>query len=432
LQGEDVEFEMEIPYAHAGRRFMRVNYTSDRDSDGRVIGWVATLSDLTEHKLAEEALREADRRKDEFLATLAHELRNPLAPVRNAVHILRLKGASDAELALARDVIDRQVKQMTRLIDDLMDVSRITRNRMDLRRERVELSEVVRAAVETSRALIEGSDHALSVDLPAEPVHLVADTVRLAQVFSNLLNNAAKYSDSGTRIALRAERQGDEVAVSIRDEGIGIPREMLPKIFEMFTQVDRSLERTHGGLGIGLTLVKRLVEMHGGSVEAQSDGPGKGSEFIVRLPAPRSAPAAPAARKAPAASDETRFAAPARRRVLVVDDNEDSATSLGAMLGILGYETRTVCESEAALALVAEFRPHVVFLDLGMPRLNGYDLARMIRRQPRGQHIALIAITGWGQAEDRRRTIDAGFDQHLVKPADPTAVARMLSVLAGR
>ncbi len=425
LRGEEVEFEMEVPYAHPGRRFMRVSYTPDRDERGQVIGWVASISDVTDRKLAETALREADRRKDEFLATLAHELRNPLAPVRNATEILRLKSPPTPELQWARDVIDRQMQQMTRLIDDLMDVSRITRDRLELRKERVELARVIQGAVETSRALIDGSDHELTVALPADPVYLDADIMRLAQVFSNLINNAAKYSGRGSPISLTAERRGADVLVSVRDEGIGIPQEMLPRIFEMFTQVDRSLERTQGGLGIGLTLVKRLVEMHGGSIEARSGGPGKGSEFIVRLPIPISHPAQ---ESQPMHVEATN--APARCRILVVDDNNDSATSLGMMLSILGYETRTAFDGIAGLEAAAEYRPDVALLDIGMPRMNGYDVARRIREEPWGTDVVLIAVTGWSQAEDKQRTLEAGFDGHLVKPVDPSVLASLLASLA--
>jgi len=388
--------------------------------------YVRQAADFIERCRTDEALRRADRQKDEFLATLAHELRNPLAPVRNAIQILRLKGPLSPDVQWARDVIDRQMQQMTRLIDDLMDLSRITRNRIELRKERVDLARVLHGAVETSRPLVDASGHELSVVLPPEPVYVDADPARLAQVFANLLNNAAKYSEPNGRIALTVDRQGSDIAVSVRDGGIGIPEEMLPRIFDPFSQVNQSLERCQGGLGIGLTLVKRLVEMHGGSVAAHSAGTGKGSEFVVRLPIP----IALAAPGSPATPDEPVAEAPARWRLLVIDDNNDAATSLGMMLSTLGYETRTAYDGLAGLEAAAEFRPDVVLLDIGMPMMNGYDVARRIREQPWGKEIVLIAVTGWGQTEHRQRTSEAGFDHHLVKPVDPAALAKLIASLA--
>jgi PAS domain S-box-containing protein len=394
-----------------------------RDEQGRVVRWFGTCTDIDDTKRAEETLKEADRRKDEFLATLAHELRNPLAPVRTAIQILQLKGPPLPELQWAHDVIDRQMQQMARLIDDLMDVSRITRNNVELRKERVELARVLQGAVETSRPLIDGAGHELSVTLPPEPVYLDADSTRLAQVFSNLLNNAAKYSERAGRIFLTAERQGSDAVVSVRDQGIGIPQEMLPHIFELFTQVDRSPERTQGGLGIGLTLVKRLVEMHGGSVAAFSKGVGRGSEFVVRLPIPVSTQTS----RLQSTSHDALAVAPVRRRVLIVDDNNDAATSIGMMLSMLGYETRTACDGRAGLEAAIEFRPHILLLDVGMPKMNGHDVARRIREQPWGKDIVLIAVTGWGQMEDKQRTLEAGFDHHMVKPVDPATLAKLLA-----
>jgi signal transduction histidine kinase/ActR/RegA family two-component response regulator len=375
----------------------------------------------------QDALTESDRRKDEFLATLAHELRNPLAPVRNAIHILRARMPPSPELHWARDVIDRQVTQMTRLIDDLMDVARITRGTFELRKDRAELDEIIRSAVETSRPLIDSSRHELTVRLPSETVYLDADVVRLAQVFSNLLNNAAKYTASGGRIAVVAERdaRADTVLVAIEDSGMGIPPPMLARIFEPFTQLDRSLERAQGGLGIGLALAKRLVQMHGGTIEAHSDGPGKGSRFAVRLPVsaeqgvPQSIP------------QESHRPTPARarRRVLVADDNYDSATSLSILLNDAGYEIRTAGDGAQALQTAAEFRPDIALLDIGMPMLNGYEIARRIRDQPWGRDVLLIAVTGWGGPEHRQQTAAAGFDHHLIKPVDPTALTQLLASL---
>jgi signal transduction histidine kinase len=374
--------------------------------------------------LAMETLREADRRKDEFLATLAHELRNPLAPIRNGLQILRLGRGNHQAEEQARGLIERQVQQMVRLIDDLLDLSRISRGKIELRRERIDLAAAVQSAVETSRPLIEQSGHALTLSLPAEPVFVDADVTRLAQVFANLLNNAAKYTQrGGGDIRLSVEPLGREVAVSVRDNGVGIPAPMLPQVFEMFTQVDRSLERTQGGLGIGLSIVKRLVEMHGGTVEAHSEGRGQGSEFVVRLPALTPAAEEPG----PRSDGEEPAGAPVRRRILVADDNVDAAASLAMMLEFMGNEVRTAHDGVAAVEAAAAFRPDVILLDIGMPRLNGYDACRRIREQPWGRGIAIAALTGWGQEEDKRQSREAGFDHHLVKPVEPAALERLLA-----
>ena len=366
-------------------------------------------------------LREADRRKDEFLATLAHELRNPLAPIRNGLQVLRLAGGGGEMGDEARSMMERQLGQMVRLVDDLLDVSRITRNKLELRKERVTLAAVVHSAVETSRPLMEQAGHTFSLTLPPSPVYLDADLTRLAQVFSNLLNNSAKYTEPGGRISLTGELAGGEVVVRVRDNGLGIPADALPRIFEMFSQVDRNLERAQGGLGIGLTLVRRLVEMHGGTVEARSDGPGRGSEFIVRLPVLKVAQQA-----APVLGGESATAT-ARRRILVVDDNRDSAISLGMMLKLMGNETHTAHDGLAAVAAAEEFRPDVILLDIGLPKLNGYDACRRIREQPWSKGTVIVALTGWGQEEDRRRSQEAGFDHHLVKPVDVNDLIKLLA-----
>jgi PAS domain S-box-containing protein len=365
-------------------------------------------------------LREADRRKDEFLAMLAHELRNPLAPIRNAAQILRLQGSSGQDLLWSADVIERQVHQMTRLVDDLLDVSRITRGKIELRKEAVELASVVRSAVEASRPLIEKWEHQLTVVVPPEPIRLEADATRLAQVLSNILTNAAKYTDQGGHIRLAVERLGDEVLVRVKDDGIGIPKDALPRIFDMFTQLPGSLDRSEGGLGIGLTLVRRLVELHGGAVEARSEGPGKGSEFIVRLPIARDA----ARLREPSVGDLTGVAP---RRILVVDDNRDAAESLGMLLEMIGNEVRLAHDGLEAVTAAAEFRPDVVLLDLGLPKLNGYEAARAIREGTGGDGVLLVALTGWGQEEDRRRSRAAGFDHHLTKPVDFEALRKLLA-----
>lgn len=371
-------------------------------------------------------LKEADRRKDEFLATLAHELRNPLAPVRSAVQVLRLKGPDQPELRWSRDVIERQVQHLTRLIDDLMDISRITRNKLELRKQRVELTQVIKGAIESSRSVMEQCGHQLVVDLPSEPIYLQGDLVRLAQVFLNLLNNAAKYTERGGRIWLSAMRQGDKVVVRVKDTGIGIPPKQLSRLFEIFFQVDRTLERSQGGLGIGLSLVRRLVELHGGTVEAHSEGFGKGSEFIVRLPVIVERVTLPQSDEPSSASD---FKS-ASRRIVVVDDNRDSADALAMLLQVYGYETDTAYDGVEGVEAAERLRPDAVLLDIGMPRLNGYDACRFIREKPWGKSLVLIAMTGWGQEEDRRRTIAAGFDAHIVKPVDPTDLMKLIDSLS--
>lgn len=371
-----------------------------------------------------QKLSEADRRKDEFLATLAHELRNPLAPIRNGLQLIRLAGGDRATVEQARTMMERQLTQLVRLVDDLMDLSRISRGKIDLRTERVRLAAVVESAVETSRPLIEQMGHELTIVLPEQPVTLDADPTRLAQVFLNLLTNAAKYSDRGAHIRLVAEREGSDVVVSVTDTGIGIPADQLPRIFQMFTQVERSLEKAQGGLGIGLSLVKRLVEMHGGSIEARSDGPGQGSEFDVRLPVVAEA-SGPHAADAPGERAIPRSSA----RILIVDDNKDGADSLAMMLRIMGNDTRTAYDGQEGVALAEQFRPDVVLLDIGLPKLNGYEACRRIREQDWSKGMVIIAMTGWGQEEDRRRSHEAGFDHHLVKPVAPGALMQLLSDL---
>jgi PAS domain S-box-containing protein len=370
-------------------------------------------------------LQETDRRKDEFLATLAHELRGPLAPLASALEILKraqLDADGDGEpLSHARATMDRQLGQMVRLVDDLLDVSRISQGRLELRRERVELTDVVDQAVEACQALADHLGHQLNVSLPSEPVILDADPVRLAQVLGNLLHNACKYTEPGGRIDLSAERQGSDVAISVTDTGIGIPAEALPKVFEMFAQVDGALERSQGGLGIGLTLVRRLVEMHGGTVEVQSEGRNRGSQFTVRLPMLIEEPRPP--RPARSGGQEQRLTG---RRILIVDDNVDSAASLAMLLRITGNETHTAHDGLEAVASAQRLRPDAVLLDIGLPKLNGYEACRRIREQPWSAGMVLVALTGWGQDEDRRKSLDAGFDHHLVKPVDYAALSRLL------
>jgi PAS domain S-box-containing protein len=389
-----------------------------------VVGFLKIMRDMTEQQLLQQALLDADRRKDEFLATLAHELRNPLAPIRNGLQLMRLAGSDGEAVEQARSMMDRQLVQMVRLVDDLMDVSRITRGKLELKMERVQLHLVLNSAVETSRPLIEQMGHELIVTLPKEPIVVDADLTRLAQVFVNLLNNAAKYSDRGAQIRLIAERQGSDVVVTVKDNGIGIAADQLPHIFEMFTQVDRSLEKAQGGLGIGLTLVQRLVEMHAGQIEAHSDGPGKGSEFVVRLPVVVEASVPPKADKRHEGDMTSSL------RILIVDDNRDSADSLAMMLKIMGNDTHTAYDGEEAVTLSDKFRPDVILLDIGLPKLNGYEACRRIRARSEGEKLVIIAQTGWGQDEDRQRTHDAGFDHHMVKPVDPNALMKMLAGLS--
>jgi signal transduction histidine kinase/ActR/RegA family two-component response regulator len=375
---------------------------------------------------AEMRLLEHDRRKDEFLATLAHELRNPLSSLGNAISLFRLAGRDampGLETARLQDTMQRQLALLVRLIDDLLDVARISQAKLTLQPERTTLQAVLESAVETTAPLLDGGEHALRLDVPDTPIALAADRHRLSQVFSNLLNNAVKYSDAGQPIDVRVRSDGESVEVCVQDRGIGLRSEDARAIFELFTQVDTSVERARGGLGIGLTLVKRIVEMHGGEVQAESAGLGEGCRFIVRLPCAT----ADAAIDAPEPARESAPAAP-RRRVLVVDDNRDSADTLAMMLELLGHDAQRLYDPYAAVEAVARFEPQVVFLDIGMPGLNGYELARRLRAAPGGGALTLVAVTGWGQPEDRRRTHEAGFDHHLVKPPEVDAIQRVCAL----
>jgi CheY-like chemotaxis protein len=375
------------------------------------------LREIKEREHAEEALREADARKDRFLATLAHELRNPLAPITTSLELLNQKNVPEDKLLWARKVIDRQVRHMARLLDDLLDVGRITNDKLELRRQTMTLASVIDAALEASRPAIEGASHKLEVSLPSTPVYVEADPVRLAQVFSNLLTNAAKYTDPGGRIMLSAQTEGAEVFVSVTDTGIGVAPGDLNGLFEIFAQSGSARERAQGGLGIGLYLVKSLTEMHGGSVHARSEGLGKGTRFTVRLP--RTEPAAQAAIR-PAAT----LVRPLR--VLVADDNRDAAESLAALLRMSGNDVRVAGDGEEALAQAAKFRPHVAFLDIGMPRLNGYEAARKLRATPWGRRMVLVGLTGWGGEDVRRRAFESGLDHHVTKPAQLEVLQELL------
>ncbi len=398
------------------------------DQAGNVIFVAATGNDITDRRRMEDTLREQERRKDEFLALLAHELRNPLAPLRNGLQVMRLANGDANANSQAREMMERQLAHMVRIVDDLLDVSRISRNKMELRRSRVLLADVVSSAVETSRPMIEAAGHELTISLPSEPIYLDADLTRLAQVFGNLLTNSAKYTERGGRIWLTAAREGDHVSIMVKDTGIGIPAYALPDIFDMFSQVDRTIERSTGGLGIGLALVKGLVEIHGGTVEVASPGQGLGSTFTVRLPVLENrAESVPELQAV-----ENRRTSGAERRILVVDDNRDSANSMAMMLKLMGNEVRTAHDGIKAVEIAEAFRPQVILMDVGMPKRNGYEATRRIREQPWGQNMIIIALTGWGQDVDRTHSKNAGCDGHLVKPVYLPDLETLLAELAGQ
>jgi signal transduction histidine kinase len=384
----------------------------------------ALQGEVTVRSRAEDALRQADRHKDEFLAMLAHELRNPLAPIRNAVHLMRMKALQDPQMCLARDVIERQLSQLTRLVDDLLDVSRITRGKINLTRQPLKVSELIARAVETVEPIIQGRSQVLTVELPEQPPVVDGDCMRLTQAIANVLGNAAKYTDAGGSIVLQVCARARDVEIRVRDTGIGIPAEVLPKIFDLFTQLDQRMERPQSGLGIGLALVRRLVEMHGGSVSAHSEGAGRGSEFVICLPLMTPA-------VLPAVGDqltaECQAARPQHRRILVADDNLDALESLAALLALNGHEVHRAQDGAAALQAAMRHRPEVIFLDIGMPQMDGYEVARRIRAHEWGKEMLLIAVTGWGQESDRQRSFAAGFDFHLVKPVDLEKLNQLLS-----
>jgi signal transduction histidine kinase len=393
------------------------------DEHGTLVRLHGLATDVTPSREAEVALREADRKKDHFIATLAHELRNPLAPIRTATELLGNVRAGSNEIGWARQVIQRQVRHMGALLDDLLDVARITRDKLELRREPVPLESVVEAAVEVSRPLIDARDQRLVLDLPQPTPTLNVDPIRLSQVISNLLTNAAKYSDPGGEITVAARANGPSLEIRVRDVGIGIPSESLEGVFQMFSQVQDTEHRSDGGLGIGLSLVRGLVELHGGTVTAHSAGPGQGSEFIVTLPGVMTTDDPGGST---AASPRTEPAAPQGRRILLVDDNRDAADSLALLLGLDGHDVRVAYAGQPALELAHQFQPEVAIVDLGLPDVNGYDVARLLRRDAALAHIVLIALTGWGQEEHRRRAFEAGFDHHLAKPVDLAQLAVLI------
>jgi PAS domain S-box-containing protein len=430
--GEGVS-EYRAVWPDGGVRWIQARGKVFFDETGEPLRWVGINIDVTERKRMEESLRrqaealqEADRRKNEFLAILAHELRNPLAPISNAIQILTLRGDDPAVVAQTKEVMERQVHQMTRMVDELLEVSRISRGKISLQTAPLDLADVVATAVETSRPLVEAHRHTLTVSLPERPARVEADGARLAQVLSNLLNNAAKYTEDGGRIDLSVEQAQGAVVIRVRDNGIGMAPERLTSVFDMFEQIEGGADRSHGGLGIGLTLARRLIEMHGGKIEAHSAGLGKGSEFVTRLPAlaetaTESAPKP--AEKPPAPS------AYGPRRLLVVDDNVDSAESMAVLLRFYGHEVRLAHDGEAALEEARAFRPDVMFLDLNLPKIDGYEVARRLRLEPAMSGMTLVAMTGYGQEEERRRTREAGFHSHLVKPVDFDMLQDLLSSL---
>jgi len=405
-------------------RWLRTDKIPLKHDSGRVTRILVISTDITERKRVEEALQEADRRKDEFLATLAHELRNPLMPISVGIQTLRLTRDKPEVASRVLDMMEDQMRHMVRLIDDLLDLSRITLGKIELHKAPVELADVVGLAVELSRPLIDQAGHEFHVQVPARPIRVEGDLTRLAQAIANLLNNAAKFTRPGGVIVLTGEREGQEALVRVRDNGIGIQREMLDSVFDIFTQADRSLEKSRGGLGIGLSLVKRLVGLHGGVVEAHSEGLGKGSEFIVRLPALE----LPAHEAAPLATgDETVANVSAKRRILIADDNANVVIGMTFWLEAMGYEVLTARDGLEAVEVAARFRPELILLDIGMPGLNGYDVCRRIRTEPWGHNITIVAVTGWGRDQDRKLSQEAGFDHHLVKPVDLGVLKTLLA-----
>jgi PAS domain S-box-containing protein len=431
-RGERIDHFDTVRVTKDGRRVhISLTVSPIRDAAGRVIGASKVARDVSERKHAEqalrqseEALREADRRKDEFLALLAHELRNPLAPIRYALAANKKAGRTPEQRQQTDEIIERQVTHMTRLLDDLLDVSRITHGTLELKKRPTELTSVVATAVETARPVLDAKHHSLAVDLPKQALRLQADPVRLAQVFSNLLINAAKYTDAGGHIQLRAVQEPDEVVISVRDDGIGLSAAMLPRLFTLFSQEPEALGRAEGGLGVGLSLVRGLVTLHGGTVKARSDGPGTGSEFIVRLPVDASAEtAAESAEIVDASLPDVGL------KVLVVDDNRDAADACAMLLKTSGHHVQTAYTARDALQLGRTFRPHVLLLDIGMPDVDGYALAQQVRASPWGGRAALVAVTGWGQEDDRLRAERAGFDHHLVKPIDGDTMEALLRSL---
>jgi signal transduction histidine kinase len=446
--GEPYEADYRVVQADGSIRWVTARGVVERDGTGRAYRMPGVLVDISDRKRLEEelrirvdqlaeadrrkeellaSLRDADRRKDEFLATLAHELRNPLAPIRNSLQILKVARVDAATVQKTRAMMERQVQHLVRLVDDLLDVSRVMRGKIDLHMEPVELAAVVARAVETAQPLIEAQGHHLALSLPHESLLVHADLVRLTQVIGNLLTNSAKYTEPNGHIWVAANREGDEVLLRVRDDGIGIAPDMLPHVFELFAQADHTSTKAQGGLGIGLTLAKNLAQMHGGAIEARSAGLGKGSEFIVRLPVMFQECKAVAEESGEQHPQE--HVSSCSQRLLVVDDNQDAATSLAMLLRLEGHEVRVAHDGPTALALAKSYLPSVILLDIGMPGMDGYEVARRLRALPGLKDVVLAALTGWGQQEDRRRTAEAGFDHHFVKPLDANLLGDLLNAL---
>ncbi|HEY3584649.1 MAG TPA: ATP-binding protein, partial [Casimicrobiaceae bacterium] len=431
-RGLSVHTLMIVPLLVRGRRLGVLSLgldAAERRFDADAVAMVADLATrgatVLDNALLFRKIQDEDQRKNEFLAMLAHELRNPLAPISNAVHILRVSETDPVKVAWARDLIGRQLKQLVRLVDDLLDVSRITRGKIELKLETVDVAQVVAAAIETSRPNIDAQRHTLSLQLPVEGLALRGDFARVAQILSNLVNNAAKYTPKGGRISLSAARDGDEVVFRIRDSGIGIPPEFIASIFDPFTQADRTLARSHGGLGIGLTLVRRLVEMQQGRVSVRSEGRNRGSEFTVRLPVATGGNPSAAANVASTISG----ASPAGLLVLVVDDNRDVADSTASIMRMNGCDVHVVYDGRAAIESVRRLRPDAVLLDIGLPAIDGYLVAEHIRAQPENGGTMIVAVSGYGQEQDRLRSKSVGFDYHVVKPIDPAVLAGLVGSL---
>ncbi|HJS88726.1 MAG TPA: ATP-binding protein [Steroidobacteraceae bacterium] len=420
LSGERVEYEAEVPYVYPGPRHVHGVYVPEVNAQGWVCGWTATVTDVTERKRLEVRLRAADRQKDEFLAMLAHELRNPLAPIRYALATTQKSGRTAEQQARAEAVIERQVAHMTRLLDDLLDVSRITRDKIELKKAATDLTSILGIAMEAARPALDAKRHTLSLDLPKQLVRLEVDSARLAQVFSNLLINAAKYTDPGGHIELRAREEEGELVVSVRDNGVGISAELLPRLFTLFTQSRATVGRSEGGLGIGLALVRGIVELHGGSVQAHSDGSNRGSEFTVRLPLGTA--------EAPLQEDGAGGRKPLRLglKILIADDNRDAADTCATLLELSGHHVQIAYSSRGALELAETFRPDALLLDIGLPDMSGYELAERIRSAVWGKSAVLVAVTGFGQEEDRSRAFAAGFDHHLTKPVTGAALVALI------
>jgi len=422
-RGERIEHFETVRVAKNGREIdISLSVSPVRDHTGKIVAAAKVARDITAQKCIEVALREADRRKDEFMAILAHELRNPLAPISNSLHILRLSGELSPAMEQIRGIMERQVQQLVRLVDDLLEASRIKRDKLELRKDRVELAAVLWSAIETSRPLIDAAGHQLAIAMPADTVLLDADPVRIAQVVSNLLNNAAKYTPDGGQIWLTAKTESGEAVISVRDTGIGIPPAALTKVFDMYAQADESLERSQGGLGIGLTLAKYLVELHGGRIEAESAGVGKGSEFIVHLPLAVTSPRAPVA-----SLTSQRTLTP--KRILIADDRRDAVFVLGKLLEKMGQHVQIVHSAAAALELALAEPPDVLISDIAMPGMDGYELAQRVRQEPVFRDVVLVALSGYGNLEDRERAKRAGFDFHLIKPVSWDALERLLALL---